>query len=71
MDVSLPYVMLEEAMLRKFRFKRYYKGSTIIEYTLIVSMLVLACYGGYKKAGKGYGNIYKSISTALENINSD
>ncbi len=54
----------------KFRVFRLLRkknlGATIIEYTLFVTLIVLACYGGYKRVGSKYLTLYNGISNGLK-----
>lgn len=51
-----------------FKFRETYKGATLIEYVLIISLLSVALMGAYRNVGNKYKDIYKSVSDPLNKI---
>lgn len=41
-------------------------GATALEYTLIITLITLVCYGGYKRVGSKYLTLYNGISSGLK-----
>ena len=54
-------------MFRKWRIKRLGKGATMIEYSLIASLIAIATMGGYKVLGNSYRAVHTKITDAIAN----
>ncbi len=50
----------------KQKMKKSSRGATLIEYTLIASLLVVMLIGMYKVIGNKYTEIYDGISNAVD-----
>jgi Flp pilus assembly pilin Flp len=46
-------------------FKKKNRAMTILEYTMIVSLVVVVCIVGFRSIGSGYSKIYSNISDAV------